>query len=385
MKPEGALCNDGQWSCLAGVCTAPDYCAGVECPDAEPCFTVPRCDPATGRCRSEPVVCDNDGFCSEGVCRDDACLIDGAVHSANDFDTGSICRYCDPGKDRLGWSRSTDCCATDGDCDAPCLVGACSDGGDCTRQDEPDGTACGDADVCAAGVCQSDSCLIDGVTYADGDFAADSTCRLCDIAKSRSAWTRSDACCQSDGDCDDGDPCSTGTCADGDCVQTPLAACCPAGQIACGGACVVGTCCADSDCPSADICVATTCNPDSHLCVADPVAGCCASDGDCRSDDVCSTASCDAGTHLCALLPVADCCRSARDCASTDVCAEPHCNAERGTCSYSPRAGCCRQTSDCPAGSRQTATCTANVCLVADDPDWCAADADCGDSTQCHT
>jgi hypothetical protein len=149
VKPNGALCNDGN------ACTRTDVCTGGTCTGSNPvvctasddCHSAGTCNPATGSC-SNPSTGDGSA-CDDG----DPCTIDESCHGT--------CRStpvtCAP----------VDSCHEAGVCDPS--TGACT-----TGLVKPDGAACDDGDACTTGeTCQAGACLGVAGPDQDGDGICD--------------------------------------------------------------------------------------------------------------------------------------------------------------------------------------------------------------------
>jgi len=167
---------------------------------------------------SDCIACTSDGECSDGtICTTDTCVSGQCVHSATN--EGKPC------SDNL-CATATKCAA--GKCDGKpkvcptsndCKVATCTVDVGCGEVDKPDGTACSDTDpcttneTCQSGSCvaptQSPSCYVDGTCYDDGDKP--DACRVCDTAKSQTAWTILSSYCYISGVCR-ADGYTSGTC-----------------------------------------------------------------------------------------------------------------------------------------------------------------------------
>ena len=129
--------------------------------------------------------------------------------------------------------------------------------------------------------------------------------------------------CQSDADCDDGDPCTQDSCAASLCWHDPAAegAGCGGGAICCGGACGQPACAADMDCDDSDACTTDQCTG----------AGTCAA--------------------TCAVTPIPDC-------GPTEICGDGVCaGAAAGEDCFS-----CAQDCGCKGKGCSKACCGDGVC-----------------------
>jgi hypothetical protein len=240
---------DGGMSCIGGEC---DVCTGPEdCDDGRAC---------------------TEGTCTGGECHQTVvaghCLISGTCRAEGARRSTNPCQVCDPANDPNGWttlSVGTNC--NDGDF---CTTGTtCTSDGTCGGG----GATCDDSLECTANQCQTDPnqclhplrpgwCLIDGACYGDGEANPDNECQQCNASSNPGGWSsvpdgqtcggndddRDLRCtagvcggCRVDGDCDDGDRCTTGHCSDDQrCEFRPISNCCPEGQCFDG---VLGRCC----------------------------------------------------------------------------------------------------------------------------------------------
>jgi hypothetical protein len=216
---------------------------------------------------------------------------------------------------------------------------------------------CDDQDPCTTDACNTkgecvntpstDVCKIEGQCYPAGAVSSANACKVCDLAKSKSAWSdvscaadgnpcTDDACDAADGcayppvvggSCDDGVACTTDDrCEGGACVATPCActtdALCeaeltpgPCQKAACvdnacqlvADAALDGSACSDGDdCTAGDAC-------DGGLCVGDEV--------DCTGlDGPCSTGECVEGNCKLTLLAEGAPCQAANACILDATC-----------------------------------------------------------------
>lgn len=154
---------------------------------------------------------------------------------------GSNAALCDDGN-----ACTSDSCDANGDCTHEPVN--CDDGNRCTRDlcDEAtgcltvadDGTACDDGNACTS-----------------ADACAGTTCQ----------GTVIPGCCTTNGDCDDGAPCTVDACRDGSCTNEPT-------DCAVADKCLAGFCDATGTCDTAPV----SCD-DSNVCTDDacaPATGC---------------------------------------------------------------------------------------------------------------
>ena len=195
-------------------------------------------------------------------------------------------------------------CQSDEDC-ADMLIGqvcreaSCDlNSGICSVGVVPDGTPCGEDDMCkSAGACGQGFCIGQPVKCDDGNPCTDGSCK------------EGVGCVYYDNTavCDDQDPCTSGDmCAAGKCTGTPVASC--------GEGCGDGLCADDEDCQNC----AVDCSPCSGaLCEVDEVENCdggCSlasqvGDGGCQSELDCAETAYDGG----------DCAQAPGSCSASEV------------------------------------------------------------------
>ena len=175
--------------------------------------------------------------------------------------------------------------------------------------------------------------------------------------------------------CDDGDPCTgEDSCSGGDCTGTPIAD----GQTCSGrpGVCMRGECVeclGEGDCDDGNSCTTDACNAThcTHVPLADGVT--CSDGNACTTGDACHSGACVPGT--------------ARTCTASDQCHDVGvCNPATGLCSTPPRA----QGMACNDGNSCTHTdaCDGNGCLgiaitCASDPGPCGIRRACNGTASC--
>jgi hypothetical protein len=177
--------------------------------------------------------------------------------------------------------------------------------------------------------------------------------------------------CDSNGDCADGNPCTTDTCSSGNCSNANNSASCDDGLF-CNGddSCSGGSCSThDGDpCSSGGQC-ADQCNETTDSC-NDPAGTACSGDGNACTDDECSgsgscvhpnnTASCDDGLF----------------CNGDDTCSAGSCSAHDGDpCSSGGECAddCDEDTDSCDAPAGTSCTGDGDVCT----DDECSGDGAC--------
>lgn len=192
------VCDDGR--CVA------EPTPGVACSDGLDCTEADTCD-ESGRCRGEPVVCDDGDPCTDEACEPGlGCVSSPAPgRTCDDGDTCTLDDTCDEAGVCVGLSRACD------DFD-PCTFDTCDAVLGC-RHEQRDGLACDDGDGCTLGDrCQAGLCL--GVTRPCGD---DNPCTAdrCDPATGACLFVPLADLVS----CADDDPCTDATrCIAGQCV-----------------------------------------------------------------------------------------------------------------------------------------------------------------------
>jgi hypothetical protein len=213
-----------QWPCTT---------AGQACNAHDPCAINPICGQDL-LCRPTKLQkCDDGLDCTNDVCKGmglcdnvpkaGSCALpvttgasaDGGVGGTTeircfkkgDKRTDDPCQVCDPDTDGTKWIGANG--------------GTCDDGSDCTKDDYCQtglckgtyyGTQCADSYGCTEDLCdgkggclgnklKSNSCLINGVCYKDGDKHPGGSCNICDTSKSQSAWTALSNTCLIGGKC----------------------------------------------------------------------------------------------------------------------------------------------------------------------------------------
>ena len=335
---------------------------------------------------------------------------------------------CDPGAvdGSVFVPGCDDAVSCENDCDDgdPCTIDSCDEAIGCVHEWTSE----------VAGCCLEDECTIDGECWENQAPNPDNACEVCSASIDRRAWSSND-----DGECDDGDLCTTDDiCSDGVCAG--VAVVCEA-RLECTrgscddetGECVyrdagTGTACDDGDpctfgdrcrlgvctprrsiaCDDGDPCTADLCDPDLG-CVTVPVNGGTCDDGNpCTVEDTCFEGACAGGApngcddgNLC----TADFCDPEsgcdhRDlshlCADTNVCTDEVCDPELGCVYPFNTIGCsdedsCTEFDACSDGvCRGTSIiiddgnqCTADICDPETGPDHVPIDSPCDDGNPC--
>jgi VCBS repeat protein len=430
-------------ACQTGVCTGPlkdcddsDSCTEDSCSEADGlCVNtrVPR--PGLEGPPGDP-SCENnlDDDCDGLTDEDDVasclgCIIDADCDDqnpcTNDSCMGMICEnvkvsdgttcddglYCSQGdicSDGVCGGSARDCSAAAG----PCEDGVCEeDQGACNSRPKADGTACDDGlycsvgDQCATGTCSGggsrdcadqDSCTADAcdedsnscthtlvpIPGAEGLSVDDSCTNTIDDDCDALTDIDDPDCieCTLDGECDDGNACTTDTCTDGVCGSLPVLD---------GTACDDGQYCSENDQCSTGMCGGTlrdcslvadqcndgTCDEVNDLCTPQPLA-----DGTVCDDGLYCTVSVQCSGGVCGGSP--------RDCVDSDPCTVDACDEAGGQCTNTivenPGAEGPPGQSNCNNG--QDDDCDGLTDYL-EDPNCydCQNDVDCNDNNPCST
>ncbi|MET0388330.1 MAG: hypothetical protein ABW321_20330, partial [Polyangiales bacterium] len=181
-KPQGALCNDGQFCTVVDSCDGAGSCSGGVarvCTDLVAC-TEDLCDEAADACTA--------GAAGGG------CVIGGSCYPPGTPNPLNGCQVCDPARSTLLWSNQVDGTAcedglfcTDGD---RCTFGLCLGGGLKT---------CDDSAACTSDFCNeltrqceatvTRGCQIDGQCVAPGTQDPTNQCRACNPLLSTTAYS----------------------------------------------------------------------------------------------------------------------------------------------------------------------------------------------------
>ncbi len=319
----------GSEVCDAGVC--------VECSANDQCGSVTECAApfctATNTCDAGLLPAGT--TCTGGVC-------DGAnncVGCLDNFDCAGNPNgeMCDPS------TRQCVACLNASDCsdDFECTTDQCI-AGSCVNTTQTINTPC----AAGAGVCNGNTCQ---ECNEDSHCIGNANGEVCD--------TTSGTCvgCVDDGQCEDGDPCTTNTCNAGTCASVTET----------GGLC---ECLSASDCQAADVCsdvacVANSCQY-SNVAAGSNDAGECPNvcDGSGECVECLSNSECAANGEVCDTINnVCVACNSVADCGAADTCHVMTCSANE-----------CVQVPE-----QEGETCTGGVCS---DVQTCV---ECVDDTQC--
>lgn len=178
-----------------------------------------------------------------------------------------------------------------------------------------------------------------------------------------------EAGCQSDNECDDGDPCTTNTCdrATGRCTSQLIAGCCTSA----------------AQCDDGDVCTLDACGSDRR-CARAPVMGCCTTAEQCNDMNRCTRDECVA--NRCQSSTIAGCCSSNAQCDDRNMCTNDTCNMTTGLCERSPVMQCCGSAAMCDDGDACTVdACESNACVNRPAMNCCTSDTQCDDRDACTT
>ncbi|MCB9738071.1 MAG: hypothetical protein H6747_02310 [Deltaproteobacteria bacterium] len=250
-------CNDGDACTIDSCDTATNTCkfvangvqgccnSAADCDDSD-CTTLDYCD-ANNQCGTKAAVgkCKQDTDCNDGnECTIDACNVENGCGTCSFTPDPSCCKYdtaCNDNKpctlDRCVNSKCENtalegCCTDDADattvCDDnnACTIEYCLNN-QCRHTAPKNGCCAGDGDCFDGNKCTTDSCK--NITNGQGtcDFAKIPDCVGCAYAY----------------ECDDQNPCTVEKCVSGDCIHEPKAGCC-IDKFDCddGKACTVDVC-----------------------------------------------------------------------------------------------------------------------------------------------
>ncbi len=200
---------------------------------------------------------------------------------------------------------------------------------------------------------------------------------------------------QPDSECNDNQLCTLDVCDDGFCRNTWISGCCNS----------------TGDCVDGDICTFDHCNTITNRCTNDPIPNCCTTSAQCQDDNPCNADYC--LSNQCrhsAYNIVPGCCYAPADkhpftglpwaseterqlfgdsqCDDKNFCTPDFCNLGTNLCYQGPAApGCCNVNTDCDDGN----LCTYDLCFnhTCSNPlkqaGCCVTDADCQDNDPCTT
>ncbi|MBI1825572.1 MAG: hypothetical protein HY287_13160 [Planctomycetes bacterium] len=400
----GETCDDGN------ACTANDVCSNgkcggvpVDCSDNNIC-TNDLCNPTTGcyhvnntiscddgnicttndactggTCAGTTMNCDDDNPCTDDFCNPETECGCYHVNNTRPCDDGNICTTSDicsggicVGGPLLGCNLGT-----------VCTTGTCRPDTGCTYAYNSvtcdDGNACTAYDVCSNGICSgvpvdcddNNACTDDLCNPLTGCYHVNNTarcndhhsCKINDVCTGGvcSGVSSSPTCveCIADGQCNDGNNCTTDTCFHGICFYTPNSNSCDDGN-ACttNDTCASGVCIGGAalDCDDGSICTDDSCNPSSgcvHVVNSDP----CDSGNACTTYDTCFGGVCLGGPPI--------------NCDDGNACTDDFCNPASG-CLHINNSAPCNDGCECTTND----VCSGGLCVGGPPPD-------CDDGNPC--
>jgi hypothetical protein len=437
---DGASCDDGMFCTNGDVCTG-STCGGTarSCSDGIACNGVETCSETGDTCAAGASTCGAGTSCDPGTdscvasCAD--CTIGGSCFGAGQVNPMNPCEVCRTATPTV-WSANDGASCDDGlfctdtdRCTARACSGSartCTDGVACngteTCSEATDSCVAGTT-TCAAGqVCNPTTdlcvttcsgCVVGGTCFAAGTTNPSNACEVCDITRTRTAFSTNDGA-----PCNDGQFCTrSDVCSGSLCAGTATNFC--SDGVACNGvetcnetsdSCVAGgtTCMAGQVCNSTtDMCVATcsgcvvggvcyapsTTNPTNQCQICDPARSATAFSPN-------TGARCDDGLFCTAIDTCnasAVCTGSARNCSDgvacsgTETCNEATDRCDPGTSTCPAGRSCDVPTDTCViscAGCVIGGTCfppgsTSGGCLVCDPARSTTAWSNQADGTSC--
>ena len=269
---DGVSCTDD--SCVAGNCVHSAN-TGAICWDGDACTAGEKC--SSGKCVGGKIVkdCNDNNACTSDGCTAGNCTHANSSAACSDGNDCTVGDACSGGSCKAGSPKNCD----DGD---PCTTGEACVGGSCKpgiAKACDDGNACTTGDVCSGGTCKpgvakncndnnpctTDSCTAGAcknqpITGACNDGNPCTVGEVCGAAGSCGGGTAKL--------CMDDNPCTTDSCVAGTCVYTPIS-----GQCDDGDPCSTGDYCAQGLCLAGQ---AKTCD-DDLACTVDSCV-----DGECK-------------------------------------------------------------------------------------------------------
>lgn len=312
------VCNQPD-PCQTYECDPQLGCVGtpIECEQTEPCQTF-ACDSTTGECVGTPIECESAGPCETGV--------------------------CNPQTGQCEYSRIEGCCV------API---------DCVEFEEPPARCyeydCIESSCTQVRVGGDNCCLLD----ADCDDGLVCTEDVCDFATgdcSNLPIITDPPCCGTAPDCPDR-ACFAKSCENNQCVYTPAPS--------------ADCCFQDTDCDDENPCTTGTCNVETNECTYEPIDGCCQADADCDDANPCTSGSCDIETSKCSYEEIDGCCLDDADCEDSNKCTIDLCDPDSNVCSYDPvscddknpcTADACDPAEGCMYEKQKCTKCTKDFC-----------------------
>jgi hypothetical protein len=385
-------CSQGACNQDTHECYAEAINEGADCSDGDKCTLDDSC--RAGQCVGTPMECTEEvSECVDGICDKGEC-----TYPARPDGTACISKTdeCNDGQCQSGEcaavvkSDQTPCndgdfCTVDDSCTSGVCSGTardCSDDLDCTSDScDPDRNAC-DHQV------MSESCLIAGVCYTNGDPNPNNSCQECAAAVNQQDWFNDDS-----NVCDDGNLCTDpDQCTDGVCSGTP----------------VTGCCLSDGDCNDDKDCTTDVCNTSDGTCANNVNSGYCLIGDLCVVDGILNPAnacqSCIAASSQTAWSDNNDACDDGQYCTTDDHCAggscqgtsgvvcddgidctDDVCNESSQSCSHAPSAGQCLIGGACFSAGTPNPSNDCQECIPAtSQTDWSADDSNaCDDGNNC--
>jgi|GEM_PF-5729462 len=335
------ICAQGTNPCVATVCERGKGCTATRntiapCDDGDTCTVGDTC--ADGTCKAgDPLTCNDDNVCTSDECKEGGCKFTPLAGPCDDGNPCTLNDACEGGAcAAAGWNPCDDLA------DQACQRKVCDPVEGCTYEPLPDGDPCDDGNACTLGdYCVGGTCTgpIDR-PCVDAD-----PCTLDGCKPSAGCWFQQ---VETNGACDDGDPCTTGeTCQGGVCKGTAVV------------------------CNDDDPCTVDFCDPLGGGCAAEPLDGLACSDGNpCTLGDTCKGGVCKSGLSL--------------PCDDGNPCTTDSCGQVGGTpsCTFVPTtvAKTCDDGNPCtnPGGpdlcEPGKGTCTGGTPKVCNDGNPCTVD-----------
>lgn len=248
---DGNVCDDGLFCTVDDTCQA-QICSGAPrvCDDAVSCNGVSTCDETLDACSPATNECGANGFCdvTTAACVSTClgCLVDGVCVQAGAERVGAPCFTCQPQVSTEAYSPAPgracgagpaacsgqDTCDALGSCqpnhsppntacgspnaNACDQADACDGSGNCNTRVSANGAQCNDGAFCSVGdrclggqcvatggrdcglnqacneqadQCQCQGCQIGNTCFFDGDENPNNPCQVCDVARSRTAFS----------------------------------------------------------------------------------------------------------------------------------------------------------------------------------------------------
>jgi len=285
--------------------------------------------------------CTSNNDCTGGqICCNDDC-IDAVCSSNNDCGTAPTCQ--------------TYTCQSSGTCTSSCQTSNAPNGqvcsGDCTvcnngQCNQNDNSQCASNEQCQSGTCVYSGCTSNNDCSGSTPFCNTGTGDCVE--------------CQSAGDCDDSDECTTDTCSSGTCQNSNAqngASCTTCGGQYCecqSGSCIELGCVSAADCDDSNLCTTDACVSDSCQ-FTDLVDGTACSN--------CGGSLCECRNAICTLLQ----CTVDADCDDNNQCTANTCI--NGFCEYPNVA----EDTVCTGCRGEQCACSDGNCLT----DICSGNSDC--------